>query len=125
MPRISRKDFESVVEETLDALPESIAEAMSNVQVVVEDRPPADLDFELEGGTEGLLGLYQGIPLTGRTDANYYGVLPDRITLFQRNLERIASSDEHLRSLIRETVIHELAHHFGIDDDRLEELGWA
>lgn len=95
---------------------------MSNVDIVVEDLPaPQDIP---ERDSEGLLGLYHGIPLTDR-GAGYFGVLPDRITLYQRNIERIARSARDLQQIVRRTVIHEIAHHFGIDDDRLEELGWA
>ena len=100
--------------DALDALPSWVQEAMDNVAVVVEDRPPA---HEPE-----LLGLYEGIAKTERE--SYAGVLPDRITLFRSTIEAEAADDEELRDLVADTVVHEVAHHFGIGDDRLAELGW-
>ena len=101
--------------DALDALPSWVQEAMDNVAVVVEDRPPVD---EPE-----LLGLYEGIAKTDRE--SYAGVLPDRITLFRSTIEAEAgSSDEELRDLVADTVVHEVAHHFGITDERLADLGW-
>ena len=95
---------------------------MDNVAVVVDDLPSR---LQLGGTTieEGnyLLGLYEGVPLTDRYD--YSMVLPDKITLFQEAIEAICSSDEEIVREIRDTVVHEVAHHFGIEDDRLEELG--
>ena len=115
MSRRSRRRFESLVADALDELPGWVQEAMDNVAVVVEDRPPAD--------EPDLLGLYEGIAKTERE--NYSGVLPDRITLFRGTIEGEAGDDdEELRSVIAETVVHEVAHHFGISDERLEGLGW-
>ena len=115
MSRRSRRRFESLVADALDELPGWVQEAMDNVAVVVEDRPPAD--------EPDLLGLYEGIAKTERE--NYSGVLPDRITLFRGTIEREAGEDdEELRAVIAETVVHEVAHHFGISDERLEALGW-
>jgi predicted Zn-dependent protease with MMP-like domain len=109
-----RDSFEALVAEALDGLPAWIQERLENVEVLVEDAPP--------GGNRGLLGLYEGIPLT-RRGSGYAGVLPDRITLFRSNLERLSGGDpERLRGLVRHTVIHEFAHFFGISDDRLREL---
>ena len=122
MHPLTDADFESLVTDALDGLPAALAERMSNVEVTVEDVPGAEAgEFSVDG--ENLLGLYHGIPLTDRSEA-YSGVLPDRITLYKNNLERRASTKEDLRDAVRRTVIHEVAHHFGIDDDRLEELGW-
>lgn len=119
-----RRSFERLVREALEHLPPDIAEKMSNVDIAVEDFPkPAQLDSRDED-PETLLGLYRGIPLTNRSEG-YYGVLPDQITLFRRNIERVAKSSHDLQDIVRRTVIHEVAHHFGIDDDKLEELGWA
>lgn len=115
--------FDTLVAEALDGLPEQLGKWMSNVHVVVEEIPSEDKASELPEGHR-LLGLYEGIPLTSR-DSGYYGVLPDRITLYKNNLESAASSAAELREAVRRTVIHEVAHHFGIDDDRLEALGWA
>jgi predicted Zn-dependent protease with MMP-like domain len=100
--------------EALDGLPDWIMETMENIDVLIEERPPP--------GQPGLLGLYEGIPLSSRGMA-YAGVLPDRITLFRANIEREArGSDEQLREIVAHTVVHEIAHHFGISDDRLREI---
>jgi predicted Zn-dependent protease with MMP-like domain len=114
MPKRSGRRFESLVADALDELPGWVHEAMDNVAVVVEDHPPAD---EPE-----LLGLYQGI---AKTDREFYaGALPDRITLFRSTIEAQAGDDdEELRAVVAETVLHEVAHHFGISDERLRELG--
>jgi predicted Zn-dependent protease with MMP-like domain len=109
-------DFEAHVRRALDALPAELRHAMSNVEIVVEDENPEDPD---------LFGLYTGIPLTER-DSGYAGALPDKIEIYRLPLEDEFGDDPAvLEDEIRITVIHELAHHFGIDDDRLEELGWA
>ena len=98
----------------LDSLPNDISELMSNVAVVVEDEPPPGLP---------LLGLYSGVPLTRRTSW-YSAVPPDKITIYQGPLERLAGGEaERLRDLARHVVVHEIAHHFGISDERLVELG--
>jgi predicted Zn-dependent protease with MMP-like domain len=104
--------FDELVGAALDGLPEQFASALSNVEIVVEDEPE----------DPGLLGLYRGVPLTHR-DGGYAGVLPDRISIFRGPIERMARSPQDLKRIVRETVLHELAHHFGIDDDRLHELG--
>ena len=107
--------FEEHVERALDSLPAELRAAMSNVEIVVEDENPEDPD---------LLGLYLGIPLTERGE--YAGVLPDKIAIYRRPLEDEFGHDpELLQEEIRITVLHELAHHFGIDEDRLSELGWS
>jgi predicted Zn-dependent protease with MMP-like domain len=106
-------DFEAVVEEAVSALPADLRAAMSNVGLVVEDEPPPGLP---------LLGLYQGVPLTRRT-SHYGGVLPDKITIYRGPLERLYGRDPaRLRAQIGRVVLHELAHHFGISDERLVEL---
>ena len=120
--RVDRETFEQLAEEALDSLPAALREHMSNVEIFVEDTPGDEA--AAHGFSPGLLGLYQGIPLTRRSEA-YWGVMPDRIFLYQRNIENHCRSFEELRDLVRTTVIHEIAHHFGIDDDRLDELGWA
>jgi len=115
MSRRSRRRFEALVAESLDELPGWIQEAMDNVAVLVEDRPPE--------GDEELLGLYEGIAQTERFD--YAGALPDKITLFRSTIEAEAGDDdEELRAVVAETIVHEIAHHFGISDERLEALGW-
>jgi predicted Zn-dependent protease with MMP-like domain len=111
---VTRERFAELVGEALDALPNWIVEAMDNVEVLVEDLPPA--------GERDLLGRYSGVPLTGRGD-NYTWVMPDTITLFRATIMAVAGHDEErVRTQVRRTVVHEIAHHFGIDDDRLHEL---
>jgi predicted Zn-dependent protease with MMP-like domain len=106
-------DFEQVVQDALDSLPADLRSRMSNVEVVVEDEPA-------EG--QPLLGLYQGVPLT-RRGAGYSGALPDKITIYRGPLARIYGHDpELLRGQIRRVVLHEVAHHFGISDQRLVEI---
>jgi predicted Zn-dependent protease with MMP-like domain len=107
--------FEDHVERALASLPADLREAMSNVEIVVEDENPEDPD---------LFGLYFGIPLTERGD--YAGVLADKIAIYRLPLEDAFGDDPAvLEEEIRVTVLHEIAHHFGIDEDRLEELGWS
>lgn len=111
--------FEELVADALDTLPAEIVEMMSNVEIVIEDEPSAEkLAGLAPGGT--LLGLYEGIPLTER--GQYAGALPDKITIFRIPLTRYARSPDAIRDQVRRTVMHEIAHHFGIDDRRLEEL---
>jgi predicted Zn-dependent protease with MMP-like domain len=105
--------FEELVATALDGLPPELGREMRNVAVTVQREP----------GPPGLLGLYEGIPLTSRT-TGYAGVLPDRITIYQEAICEICETEEDVADQVRRTVIHEVGHHFGIDDDRLEELGW-
>jgi predicted Zn-dependent protease with MMP-like domain len=105
--------FEQLAAEALDDLPEWIRERLENVEVLIEDRPSGD--------DRRLLGLYEGIPLTSR-GRGYFGVLPDRITLFRENIERVAEDEDELKLLVGHTVVHEVAHFFGISDERLREL---
>ena len=107
-------DFEQAVRDAMDALPGELRDAMSNVAIVVdEDAPP----------NSPILGLYQGIPLT-RRNSGYAAVPPDKITIYRWPIERVAGTDpERLCREIEHVVIHEIAHHFGISDERLVELG--
>ena len=105
--------FEEMVAAALDSLPEELGRLMSNVAVTVQHEP----------GPPGLLGLYQGIPLTSRT-TGYAGVLPDRITIYRLAICVACESEDEVVDQVRRTVVHEVGHHFGIDDDRLRELGW-
>jgi predicted Zn-dependent protease with MMP-like domain len=105
--------FEEMVVAALDALPEELGQLMRNVAVTVEHG----------AGPPGLLGLYEGIPLTSRT-SQYAGVLPDRITIYRQAICAICRTEQEVADQVRRTVIHEIAHHFGIGDDRLSELGW-
>lgn len=107
-------DFEQTVQDALDALPAEFRQALENLEILIEDEPPAGAP---------LLGLYQGIPLPRRT-SGYSGALPDKITIYRGPLERHYGHDSLLlREQIRHVVFHELAHYFGISDQRLRELG--
>ncbi len=119
---MERQRFEELVRQALDELPDEIAQRMSNVDVEVQERPTSG-QLRSTGVPAGatLLGLYQGIPLTRRT-SGYQMVPPDRIIIFQRPLEMVAGSDEDLVQRVQATVIHEVAHHFGISDKRLHEI---
>jgi predicted Zn-dependent protease with MMP-like domain len=112
--RVSQERFDELVSEAIDGLPPWVHQRLDNVEVLVEDHPPR--------GRRNLLGLYEGIPLTERTSSGYFGVLPDRITLFRSNLERMSRDEDDLRDHVRHTVVHEVAHFFGISDDRLREI---
>lgn len=116
--------FGELVEEALDSLPPEIARAMNNVEVTIAAWPTVQqlhsAGIDPRRGT--LFGLYQGVPLTHRTQG-YNLVPPDRITIFQGPITAVHRTDEAIRRQVRQTVIHEIAHHFGIDDDRLRELG--
>ena len=114
--------FEELVRRALDTLPEEIAQRISNVDVEVQELP-TESQLRSVGVPSGrtLLGLYQGIPLTRRT-SGYSMVPPDRITIFKRPLEMISRGDDDLVNQVRATVIHEVAHHFGISDERLHEI---
>jgi predicted Zn-dependent protease with MMP-like domain len=110
---LSTEEFEALVRRALDDLPSELGELMENVAVVVEDEAPEP----------GLLGLYDGVPLTERGQG-YAGVLPDRISVYRKDICDICQTRDEVEAEVRATVVHEVAHHFGIDDERLEELGW-
>ncbi len=110
---VGRARFEELVAEAIDGLPPWVLDRLDNVEVIVQDHPPP--------GQPGLLGQYHGIPLT-RRGPGYSGVLPDTITLFRSTIERSAGGDEELRRLIAHTMEHEVAHFFGISDDRLRDM---
>jgi predicted Zn-dependent protease with MMP-like domain len=110
---VDQEEFEEMVGTALDGLPDEFGKLMKNIAVVVEHGP----------GPRGLLGLYQGIPLTSRT-TNYAGVLPDKITIYQRAICAICDTREEVVQQVRRTVIHEVGHYFGLSDERLRELGW-
>jgi len=107
--------FEELVSDALDLIPPDLAQAIDNVVVLVSDRHPDDPE---------LLGLYEGIALTER-DSSYGGALPDAITIFREPLLEFCDTDDEVVEEVAITVIHELAHHFGIDDERLHQLGWG
>ncbi len=108
--------FEELVAAALDEVPPELTALMDNVVILVEDDPPA--------GEEDLLGRYDGIALTER-DAGYAGVLPDRITLYRRPICGICKDESEVVEEVAVTVVHEIAHHFGIDEARLHQLGWG
>lgn len=120
-------DFAALVEEALRSLPERFLDELENVQVDVEEWPTrADLEAAGLSGRDrrALLGLYHGVPLTER--GSYYMAFPDHITIYQKPIEALVGPDEErIKEQVRQTVIHEIAHYYGIDDDRLDELGWA
>jgi predicted Zn-dependent protease with MMP-like domain len=116
-------NFERAVEDALKLIPAELRRHIDNVQIVIDDEPSAELLQELEiPADETLFGVYTGTPLTERTTE--YAALPDRITIFRRPLLAEFPNPAELRTEIARTVIHEIAHHFGIDDDRLAALGW-
>ena len=110
---VSRERFEELVAEALDGIPPRFTKAMRNVAVFVEDEPD----------DPQLLGLYVGVPLTERT-TGYAGVLPDRIMIYRSTICAICSTEAEVVAEVRKTVVHEVAHHFGMDDHRLHELGY-
>jgi predicted Zn-dependent protease with MMP-like domain len=107
--------FDELVSDALDLIPTRLAAVMDNVVVLVADRHPDEAD---------LLGLYEGVALTER-DSHYAGSLPDTITIYRDALLDICDHDDEVVDEVKVTVVHEIAHHFGIDDERLHELGWA
>ncbi len=117
MSDLRRARFARLVSRALDGLPAEFRERMRNIEVTVDDEP----DAALRGERGDLLGLYEGIPLTERGLDEPY--LPDRITIFRRPIERMSASPRRQAEIVRDTVVHEIAHHFGISDERLAELG--
>lgn len=116
-------DFHELVEKALEGLPEELSALVDNVAILIEDWPSPDLRIVAESPNEVLYGLYEGVPLTER-GVGYYGVMPDTITIFRGPLERDFPWEE-LEEQVRITVVHEIAHHFGFDEESLEDLGWA
>ena len=114
MVEVTPERFDELVADALDDVPEDLARLMRNVAVFVEDRSP-DGD---------LMGLYEGTPLTER-GVDYAGALPDRITLYREDICAVCGDEADVADEVYTTVVHEIAHHFGIDDDRLDELGWC
>jgi len=116
-------DFYRLVERALEGLPPELSRLLDNVAIVVDDWPDYSTPLAARGPKETLYGLYEGVPLTER-GAGYYGILPDKITIFRGPLERDFATQE-LEKQVRITVVHEIAHYFGFDEERLEELGWG
>jgi predicted Zn-dependent protease with MMP-like domain len=113
---LSRERFEELVGEALDEVPAELLSVMNNVVFLVEDEPP--------DGSDNLLGLYEGTALTDR-GWDYAGALPDRITIFRLPTLKVCATETAVIDEVAITVVHEIAHHFGIDDHRLHELGWG
>jgi len=114
-----RSEFEKIVDEALEDLPAWVVDAVENLHVVVENRPTREQDPH----GESVLGIYEGVSLLDR-GIDYSGYLPDRIVVFMRPHLDLGLSPTELKAEIRTTVLHEVAHHLGIDDERLTELGW-
>ena len=112
--------FETVIRETMNALPDWVQNALDNIEILVMEE--ADEDLDPEG--EGLLGLYLGLPLPER-GVEYAGELPDVIYIFRRPHLELGLAPDELREEVARTLIHEVAHYFGIDDDHLDEIGWG
>ncbi len=123
MIRVSQRAFDRLVADALDRLPEHILRMLENIAVVVADAPTAEQRQRMRlRDNEDLLGLYEGVPRTER--GGYAPVLPDKVTIFQRPIEAYCATEEELVETVRHTVIHELAHHLGINDARLIEIGY-
>lgn len=116
---MDRRTFDRIVDDTLAELPEWVLDRVDNLIVVVEERPT----FDQDSTGDGLLGIYEGVSLAER-GVDYFGVAPDRIVVFREPHLAMGLSEPEMRAEVRKTVLHEVAHHLGIDDDRLHELGW-
>ena len=116
MVEMSSEDFEDAVADALDLVPPELTRLMDNVVILVEDRPPAD--------EPDLLGLYEGTPLTERGEWWATGALPDRITIYRLPTLAVCEDADEVAEEVAVTVVHEIAHHFGISDARLHDLGW-
>lgn len=114
---MSRAEFETAVDDALDAIPDDLLDLVDNVVILIEDESPA--------GEPDLLGLYDGVALTERGSDWGMGELPDRIFIYMNPTLRFCDDADHVREEVAVTVVHEIAHHFGIDDARLHELGWG
>jgi predicted Zn-dependent protease with MMP-like domain len=122
---VSRRRFERLVEEAIRDIPEPFNSRLENVAIVVEERPrPSQLASLGMGAGMTLLGLYEGIPLTARGDS-YNLVAPDKITLFRRPIMDICTTPDEIRAQVRTTVLHEVAHFYGIDDEELDRMGYG
>lgn len=119
---MTREQFEEIAQHAFDSLPETFKRKVENVQIVVEDYPSGDALAQTRGGKHGLLGLYQGVPLLHRgTSYGMYPVGPDKITLYQENIERVCSTNDEVEHRIVEVLFHELGHHFGMNEKEIRE----
>ncbi len=114
--QMSESEFDSLVDEALEGVPQDLVDLIDNAVLLIEDEAP--------DGDPSLLGLYEGIPLTER-DSSYGGYLPDQIFIFRKSILAMCSTYDDVVEQVTITVVHEIAHHFGISDERLHELGWA
>lgn len=122
---MDRLQFEELAREAFESLPEVLMEKIDNVVVVVEEHPPAEMSRRFAGRGGMLLGLYEGVPLTVRgTHYGSYPVAPDKISLFRQNILRTVRNDQEIPEKIREVLIHEIAHHFGMDEDEIRDAGY-
>jgi predicted Zn-dependent protease with MMP-like domain len=120
---ITREEFEEIVSKALDELPGEFKDRLENVDVIIEDEPSREIAGKIVGAHKCLLlGLYQGVPLSKRTH-DYGMVMPDKISIFKKNIERMCRTKEDITKTVTHTLQHELAHHLGISDNRLRELG--
>jgi predicted Zn-dependent protease with MMP-like domain len=122
---VTREEFEDLVREALDELPQEFAERLDNIEVVIEDEPEPELlrSMGMDPRRDTLFGLYQGVPLHRRGDS-YGGVLPDKITIFYRPLLSACRTPDRIRRQVRRTVIHEIGHFFGLNDRAIRDLGY-
>jgi len=118
---MNRAAFEKLVARSLQRLPKKFLEALENITIEVEDEPDQDILDEMEIEDDGLYGLYQGTPLTER-EWNYGNALPDRISIYQGPIERDARTDEEIEEIVLDTVMHEIGHYFGFDDETLYSI---
>jgi predicted Zn-dependent protease with MMP-like domain len=118
--RLRKRQFERMVRKAVDSLPPAIHSMMVNVEIVIEDEPTAD---QRNGEDDGQFGLYEGIPLTERS-SSYGLILPDKISIFRGPLERATATPSELYAEVQATVIHEVAHHFGMDEGKIADLGY-
>lgn len=119
---MSREEFEKLVQEGVSRIPKKFRDKLSNVAIVIEDEPSSHQLKKLNLSSRHLLfGLYQGIPQTKRR-INYSGVLPDKITIFQKPIEKVARGKEEIRELVKNTIWHEIAHHFGSSEAKIRQI---
>ncbi|OGF53316.1 MAG: hypothetical protein A2Z21_10645 [Candidatus Fraserbacteria bacterium RBG_16_55_9] len=117
---MDRERFQELVEQAVVDLPEFFKEKLENIAIVIEDHPPLDVASHYPGAL--LLGLYRGVPLPERSVWSLHPY-PDVISIYQRNIERICHSEQQIVQQVRETVMHEIGHYFGMDEEQLRELG--
>ena len=120
------EQFEQIAQEAFDALPQELQNRVENLHIVVEEQPGMEIVRKMHlRSAASLLGLYEGIPLTRRnTNYGVYPVVPDKITLYRKNILRVAQTDDRIRDAIRDVLIHEIAHHYGMDEDQIREAGY-